>query len=350
MEKNYWIHRISHLSELSYPLLKDGYLTYGFSDFAVIDNYISNLKSKGWKYLDDTMRNEWTGLHRSRYQLWRYICDMKLGDWVIVPTSGAFGIYEIVEDDPLTIGNIPKDYKIYDWNRNLRERNEKGFIVNEKGKIIDLGFARKVKLIADGISRYNYADSALSSRLKVRQTNVKITDIKESVLKALDSHQNNKPINFRNELSEITTQINSKIQDILQPDKFEYLIKWFFKRIGASSVDIPSKNSSNKQDYEDVDVVASFELLKTVYYIQAKHHKGHTSSWALEQINAMKAIHENDRMDDGYSKIYWVISSADNFSTECINRANEVNVQLINGSQFAEMLLDAGFHNINKAF
>lgn len=30
---NYWLHRISHKAELSYPLLNKGFLTIGFSDF-----------------------------------------------------------------------------------------------------------------------------------------------------------------------------------------------------------------------------------------------------------------------------------------------------------------------------
>ena len=52
MSKNYWIHRISHLSEISHPMLNDGYLTYGYSDFAILDNYIDNVKTKGWEYLE----------------------------------------------------------------------------------------------------------------------------------------------------------------------------------------------------------------------------------------------------------------------------------------------------------
>lgn len=36
MERNYWIHRISHIAEISYPLLDVGYLSYGWSDFEEI--------------------------------------------------------------------------------------------------------------------------------------------------------------------------------------------------------------------------------------------------------------------------------------------------------------------------
>jgi hypothetical protein len=54
-------------------------------------------------------------------------------------------------------------------------------------------------------------------------------------------------------------------------------------------------------------------------------------------------------MDDGYSKIYWVISSADNFSKESYDFAKEAKVQLVDGKQFATMLLEAGILNLDKA-
>jgi hypothetical protein len=54
-------------------------------------------------------------------------------------------------------------------------------------------------------------------------------------------------------------------------------------------------------------------------------------------------------MDDGYSKIYWVISSADNFSKESYDFAKEAKVQLVDGKQFATMLLEAGILNLDEA-
>ena len=178
--------------------------------------------------------------------------------------------------------------------------------------------------------------------MKVRQTNVCINDLEESVLKALNNFESNHPIRFRNELEDIVPNICEIIQTKLNPDKFEYLVKWYFKRIGASSVTIPLKNSSNKVDYEDVDVIATFDLLKTVYYVQVKYYRGETDSWAAEQISHLKEL-DGDRQDDGYTRVYWVLSSSESFSQDCINLARETNVQLIDGKSFASMLLDAGF-------
>ena len=341
MERNYWIHRISHLAEISYPLLDNNYLSYGFSDFEY-DGFIEGVRGEnGWQFMEEQFMAEWGELARTRYQLWNFIHEMKAGDWVIVPTYGEFSICELLDDEPLMIKDI-KDVVIKDWNGNEVLRDKDGYLTYSDHSRIDLGFVRRIKMIKKGISRYDYADSDLTSRLKVRQTNVCINDLEDSVLKALTGFLNNHPIRFRNELEEIVPTLCSIIQTKLNPDKFEYHVKWYFERIGASSVVIPPKNPSNKVDYEDVDVVATFDLLKTIYYIQVKHYRGETNSWAAEQISHLKEL-EGDRQDDGYTRVYWVLSSAEEFTQECINKAKETNVQLINGKVFASMLLDAGF-------
>jgi hypothetical protein len=212
--------------------------------------------------------------------------------------------------------------------------------------LIDLGFVRKVKLIEKDIPRYEYADSALTSRMKIRYTNADITDLKASIEKALEGFKKGQLLNIYSQIISKTRQsILDTIRKELKPEKFELLVKWYFERIGASEVYIPSKNESGKEG--DADVVAVFEPLKTIIYSQVKFHTGETSSWAIEQIKNYKD--QKDTMDDGYSKIYWVISSADNFSKESYDFAKEAKVQLVDGKQFATMLLEAGILNLDKA-
>lgn len=107
----------------------------------------------------------------------------------------------------------------------------------------------------------------------------------------------------------------------------------------------------------DVDVIATFESIKTLVYAQVKFYDtdSKTSEWALKQIKEYK---ENQLLDDDddYSKIYWVVSTAKNFSEECVNLAKETRQQermslsLINGEEFARMLIDAGIENLDSAF
>ena len=347
MNRNYWIHRISHIAEISYPLLDAGYLSYGWSDFEE-DGFIEGVRGEnGWVFLEEQILSKWDELPRGRYQLWNFIKEMKSKDWVLVPTNGAFSLYELLDDEPIMVKDI-EDVTIKNWNDEVVVRDNNGYLIDKNNNRIDLGFARSVKLIQKDISRYDYADSDLTSRMKVRQTNVCITDLKESVIKALEGAQKNKPIRFRNEINDVAPIIRTIIQTQLNPDKFENLVKWYFERIGASSVIIPPKNTSRKVDYEDVDVIATFDLLKTIYYVQVKHYRGETSSWGAEQIAHLKelATLKDDRLDDGYTKVYWLLSSSEKFSEECVNKAKETNVQLIDGNVFSSMLLDAGFLGI----
>lgn len=347
MNRNYWIHRISHIAEISYPLLDTGYLSYGWSDFEE-DGFIEGVRGEnGWVFLEEQISLKWDERPRGRYQLWNFIKEMKSKDWVLVPTNGAFSLYELLDDEPIMVKDI-EDVTIKNWNNEVVVRDNNGYLIDKDNNRIDLGFARRVKLIQKDISRYDYADSDLTSRMKVRQTNVCITDLKESVIKALEGAQRNKPIRFRNEINDVAPIIRTIIQTQLNPDKFENLVKWYFERIGASSVIIPPKNTSRKVDYEDVDVIATFDLLKTIYYVQVKHYRGETSSWGAEQIAHLKelATLKDDRLDDGYTKVYWLLSSSEKFSEECVNKAKETNVQLIDGNVFSSMLLDAGFLGI----
>lgn len=349
MERNYWIHRISHLAEISYPLLENNYLSYGFSDYEE-DGFIEGVRGEnGRQFLDDQFYSTWGYYARTRFQLWNFIHEMKAGDWVVVPTYGEFSICELLDDEPILIKDI-KDVVIKNWSGEEILRDNEGYLINPDNSKIDLGFARRVKMIQKGISRYDFADSDLTSRLKVRQTNVCIGDIKDSVQKALENFQKNKPIRFRNEINEVVPNICSIIQKILNPDKFENLVKWYFERVGAKPVVIPPKNPSDKVDYEDVDVIATFDLLKTIYYVQVKHYRGETDSWGADQISHLKelALLREDRQDDGYTKVYWLVSSSEKFTEECINKARETNIQLIDGRAFASMLLDAGFLGVGE--
>jgi hypothetical protein len=348
-ERNYWIQRISYNAHITYPLLDKGYLCIGWSDFVKFENYVDNVRREGgWNYMESCMLEDWGALTTNRHQLWRYMVNMKVGDWVVVPKAGTFSVYEIEVDSPISIA----DYKetIYDWYGVEYKRNENGLIINEEGKVVDLGFLRKVKLIRKDISRYKYCDNILTSRLKVRQTNVNIWGIRESVLNAIQNYDDNKPIDLRADIENIIPNICESIQKILSQEKFEMLVNWYFDRVGASNVYIPSKNPSDKESYEDIDVEATFDLLRTTYYVQVKHHKGKTAEWAAMQVAKKKELHERTENADGYTRVYWALTSADDFTDECKKIAQDEKIQLINGKEFASMLIDAGLANVNDAF
>lgn len=351
----YWLHRISHHSETSYPLLEKGYLTIGFSDFseqAFIDDILSpDTGEKRWNVLEQYFRDEWGEQPRTRHNLWRFIEGFKTGDWVVVPTWwGQFSIYEIISDKPQPISNLSL-VEFKDWHEHPLTVRE--LIYREDNVSIDLGFYWQVKPIETGISRYEYANAALTARMKIRNTNACINDLQKNIEAALSAYKSNKPINLHSKIVENTVEhIVRVLKDELSPDKFERIVMWYFERVGASEVYIPSKNEKDKEG--DADVIATFEPIKTIIYTQAKFHSELTPQWAVQQITDYKKNKENlnqseiEAMDDDYSRISWVISTADGFNEETIKLAKEEKVQLIDGKKFATMLLEAGITNINK--
>ncbi len=342
-----WLHRISHHAEVAYPLLDNGYLSIGYSDFSKAEFIAGVCGENGGPVFEKYFDDNWGYRPRTRNNLWRFVAEMGETDMVIVPSWGTFSVYEFTEDMARPVSEIDL-LEIKDWHGNLIIKKDDGLLYQAKdeGALVDLGFVRKVKLIKKDIPRYEYADSALTSRMKIRSTNADISDLQSSIEKALAGFATGQPLNIYSQIIAKTRQhILDTIREELTPDKFEVMVKWYFQRIGATEVYIPSKNESGKEG--DADVVAVFEPIRTIIYSQVKFHTGETNSWAIEQIKSYKD--QKEIMDDGYSKISWVISTADNFSKESYDLAKEAKVQLVDGKQFTKMLIEAGLVNLDKA-
>ena len=92
--------------------------------------------------------------------------------------------------------------------------------------------------------------------------------------------------------------------------------------------------------------------IKVAILIQAKHHKGETNGWAVEQIDNYKKQLEDPNYEldldaDNYTYIPWVISTCEDFSDEAKNKAKDCKIRLINGKEFARMILEQGLQNID---
>ncbi len=334
---NYWLHRISYIAGLSYPLLEKGYLTIGWSHFTdqeFIDKVLANER----KYFELKFKKKWSTLPRSRHSLWRFL-RFKKGDIIIVPTKGAFCVCEIIDERPLIISET--------YSEELRAWGDKKIttngthLISDTGNVYDLGFARKVKVIHKNVSRAKYADAKLTSRLKIRQTNSSIDDLKKNVEKSIENYIHERPIHLHSIIIEKTAAlVLEAIKTELNPDKFQKLIKIYFNTIGANEVSIPAKNERNKEG--DADIVAVFETIKLIIYVQAKFHRGQIDEEGTNQILDYKTNKES--IDDGYNKIAWVITSANSFNEATERLATENEIQLINGLDFSKMLLNAGIN------
>ncbi|MGB6035583.1 MAG: restriction endonuclease, partial [Cryomorphaceae bacterium] len=331
---------ISHIAELSYPLLDKGFLTIGFSDFAHKE-LIDKVLEDDWNYFNGQFQETWGKVPRTRHNLWRFLKFNK-GDIVVVPSWGTFFVCEIIDEKPLLINETYSD-ALKSWG-DKKVTTDGNYLSSEKGKLYDLGFARKVKIHHKNISRAKFADAKLTSRMKIRQTNGSINDLKKSIEKSIANYLENRPVHLHSIIVEKTANlVLDAIKTELNPDKFEKLVKTYFKTVGANDVTIPAKNARDKEG--DADIVAVFENIKLIIYIQAKFHQGKINEWGTNQILDYKTNKES--IDDGYNKIAWVITSADTFNGEAEKIATQNEIQLINGLKFSEMLLNAGINLLN---
>lgn len=343
----YWLHRISHKSEASYPLLEEGYLSIGFSDFLSNEGFLEELRSKdkegAWAFFEET-NSSTMGFGSTRYNLWRFLYKFKIGDIILVPMYKSFSLYR-VKGEPIISGDL---YGKIEFKGNTVEGNKKELLYNDEK--IDIGFLLPVEKIKENMSRNKYADASLTSRMKMRQTNGNITDLQESVDRALKNAKKNTPISLYGEVIEdMKKQLLDGIKSELNPDKFEQLVLWYLNKIGADKVEIPPKSESHINKGADGDIIADFEQIKVRILVQAKHHKGVTSGWSVEQIYRYSEQHQE--LGDGeYTYISWVLTSADEFCKKAAELAGEKNVRLINGWDFAEMLIETGLEGLDQAF
>lgn len=342
MSRNYWLHRISHESGLSNVLLeKRNELSIGFSDFS--DNKSLTRILSNPDEIDAVMQEEWGGLSKSRFSLRRFLCEMKQGDYVLVPTPYTFSIYEIVGDKPFSNESLDTNRLCDVWeNPVLLEKDGYLYSQGVEKKCIDLGFYWKVKPIEINIPRSEYADQALISRMKARQTTLNINDLENNILEAIQLFEKKSPINLHNlAIEQAAGTLLDLIREKIDADKFEELVRKYMIRIGADDTTIPAKNNSEEGD---ADVIAYFESIKTAILIQVKKHTGNTDSWAVDQITAYR---KNNTSLIDYTKVLWIISTCDDFTKDTKDKAQSTNVHLINGRMFAEMLLDAGLKGMN---
>lgn len=353
---NYYLHRISHESDVSYTLFKKGingeiYLSLGWLEFSntnILD--AARLKDGNVEFekIYDSIENK---KYKSRWNMW-YLAQFKKGDLVIVPLyDGRFSVCEVLEEAKSIKSISDNSFKSY-WNKYDIYWDKSNECYTCNGRTVDLGFVVKVKKLYDDISRNDYANSILTSRLKMRQTNGNIDDIKESVDVTIEALKKDRPINFHdNSIDKLAPSLYERIEKDLNPDKFELLVKSYMEKLGANVI-IPPKNQPGKEDYADADVVAYFDNINVAILIQAKHHKDETNSWAVEQISKYKEQLENpdSKLDDGmsgYTYIPWVVSTCRDYTEEAKINALNNNIRLINGMDFAKMLLEQGLYNID---
>ena len=200
MEHNYWMHRCTcgnRAWPFTYEMLRNHKLiSIGWSDFSTKEKQLA--LTSGWKSFQKVFTDAGWGLPRNRYNLWRFLNEMKTGDIVVVPLQGRFDVYRIADD--IIYNNETIDTSVWiDWNGSKALLDSDGYPADADGRQIDMGFYRKVEPVAIDIPRGEYAGQALYSRLKIMQTNSNINDLRDEVEVAINRFANSTPINLHNE-------------------------------------------------------------------------------------------------------------------------------------------------------
>ncbi len=338
MPKRYWLHRISHEWEIAYPLLEKGYLSVGWNCYSNT-TLLDETNEKGWPYFEQFMAEN-NDTKRSRYSLWRFF-DFKNGDIVVVPLfGGKFCVCE-VDGDVTEATKLPSSLsKVNTETKGEAVLGSSGFVCSTTNTLYDIGYVVPVKKLTSAIPR-SFADVPLVSRMKIRHTNVGIDDLAQSVEMAINATE---PVNVHDKLVQASIDpITSVFERFVTPDNLENIVKNYMIKKGADRAWIPAKNESNKDNGADADVVAEFDDLRLIFYIQVKKHSGNTNEWAVKQISEYYEQRQNSSND--YTYIPWAISTAE-FSEDAVRLAEEKGVRLIGGRELVEMIVNSGFSNI----
>lgn len=253
--------------------------------------------------------------------LWRFIREMQKGDYAIVPTSKAFYLGKI------------KNNELQFYEDKIED---------------DTAIRRDVEWLNDGkpILR-DFCGAGLVSRLKYQGTCVSATDLIEDIEEALKSAKQNTKPTFKNQLGDslkgnVAKLLTSK-KAYLDNTKLEKLVRQLLLALGAKTSKIPYKKRY-PGSIADVDVIANFVHLGLHIYVQVKKHSGETDEHAVKQIIEALKI---DNPDNSKPIFGWVISTG-TFSDEAEKLAIENGIRIIDKDELAEIIISVGLDNLNE--
>lgn len=256
---------------------------------------------------------------QSAGSIWRFIREMKEGDLVVVPDGSEFYVAEVKGEARYEPEKVEDDTA---HRRSVKWRNDKEPIPRE------------------------IARAALQTRMKARQTCVGATDLIPEIQGALDAAQSDGEASFGSDLRQ------KLIQDTLEeirtgrqnPPGFEELVKSVLQSLGGENV----KVTSPRED-KGADVTAVFTVADTFSFTvaaQAKHFKEDPP------VKPKHVKQLRDGMDAEGATLGWLVTSG-TFSEETEERKNKIEdetgyeIQLVDGEQFAALIVDGGLRATN---
>lgn len=335
------MHRISSDRKVKNTLLeKEGLLITGWGSIASAQ-FLHDISGKGKEDFGQICANALGVTNRNRFCLYLFLNEFKKGDYVVVPYGNTFSIYEIVEDKPHPKADLASYVLKYP---SLVTCNGSKYVEPGMTRELDLGFFWKVKTIDTGISKHGYASNKLQKRLKYQMTNIEMTDLRDDIEEALKRKNSDSPINLKEEIvGQLTGVVIKKLTDRINDHAFEKVVKWYLEEIGADEATIPAKNKLPEKS-GDADIIALFNELNIVIFVQVKQYSKIVDKKAVEQI--VKAYKWYADEYKSYSPHLWVVTTCNTFDQDSLNYAAKEHVRCITGEEFARMILDVGLKNM----
>lgn len=349
-KQNAWLHRNNHNGDVAWRFLgfnekgeftpnaeNEYYISVGcFSrgltkeDYSKIENTTYDEK---WNKFEQICRDKLYEGNKPRYRhsLWRFLFEFKENDILLVPgNNGDFHVFKIVSDKVI-------------YREEIKHVSE---LPEDKNH--DFHYFWQVEPVRVKMRRDLFADRLLSSRMKFRGTTSSLDDnLKNSIKRAIVSEKGLFP--GVNALEKAKEPFMKELIDLINETQFEKLISWYFLKNGADLSKVLPKNKKGKAD---ADVVAIFETLRIKVYVQAKDHPLKVDlDTAFSQITEYRNEHDEANRTDGYTCLYWIIySSMEKQNEDILQKCEENDIRVISGDEFAEMLLDVGIADLDRAF
>jgi predicted Mrr-cat superfamily restriction endonuclease len=321
----------SGVSQLANISLRQNVIVNGWSGVPGL------IEEKDYGAFREILRKVWypreKSLRKAGYAagtMWRFINDMNVGDWVVIPFWG--GVFYLAEITGSAYYDKSPAAKKADssYRRQVRWLNNK--------KPIERRFAR----------------SKLISRMKIQGTSADAADLIEEIFGALQLASKKQGTAVATDFDELfAEQLRLKMVEAVLDQmrhghidniKFEQLVQRILLSNGATDARIVPKLHD-----KGVDVLATFlvgGVSQVKVGVQVKHHIGETQNvWIDQLIKGMEA--EN-------LSLGWFVTSgmfqkdADDYLEKKL-AGSALQVFLVDGEQLAGMIIDSGLENLAAA-
>lgn len=314
MEKRAFILRIapSHIDRIQ-EALKENQIIIGWSKARGLLN-----EKLTWEEFRNIILNAYSSYQKKTLRsvgsaaghMWRFIREMKKGDFVVVPCGDKFYVAEI----------------------------EGEAIYNEKKVNDDTAYRRSVKWLNNKqpISR-SLAKSALISRMKIQGTSAEATDLLSEIEECLKTASSKRVPTFQTDLH--SRLVKETLEELrsgrMDERRFEKLIEDVLIKLGAKNVEIVPRNLD-----KGVDICAIFRvagIFKFKIAVQAKY-------WQPEPPVSKEVVEQLIKGMEAESADLGMVITTGRFSDEAKKTAEEYEekVQLIDGEQFAQLIVENG--------